>query len=82
LVRVVDADGQPVSDATVEMDTEFPKGRVVSRSSKTQSEGLAWSWVVSQQEGTYTSTVTDVSKAGWIYDSNANEKTSESLEVP
>lgn len=42
----------------------------------------AWSVLVSDQEGIHTSTVTDVSKAGWIYDSAASEEISESLVVP
>jgi len=81
-VRIVDADGQPVSGATVQMDTELPGGSVRSRTGTTQAQGVAWSYILSGQTGTYTSTVADVSKVGWIYDSAADEETSESLVVP
>jgi hypothetical protein len=81
-VGVVDADGQPVSGAAVDMDTELPGGELVKRTGMTQSRGVAWSFVVSREEGTYTSTVTDLSKAGWVYDSDADEETSKSLVVP
>jgi C1A family cysteine protease len=81
-VRVVDAGGLPVGDVVVEMDTELPGGAVRSRSATTQAQGVAWSYILAGQAGTYTSTVADLSKAGWIYDSAADEQTSESLVVP
>jgi hypothetical protein len=80
--HIVDADGQPVSGATVDMDIELPSGWVVERTGSTQSQGWVWFFAASRQEGTYTATVTDVAKADWIYDSDANEETSESLVVP
>jgi len=81
-VRIVDADGQPVSGATVHMDTELPGGTVRSQTGTTQAQGVAWSFVLSGEPGTYTSTVTDVTRSGWIYDSAADEETSDSLAVP
>lgn len=81
-VRIVDADGLPITGATVTMDTELPNGAVRTRTGTTQAEGVAWSYVLTGQQGTYTSTVTDVTNPGWTYDSAANEETTESLVIP
>jgi len=80
-VRIIDAAGRPVREATVSVDTQLLGGDVVSQTATTNRLGLARYFVVSPQVGTYTSTVTDVSKVGWVHDMAADEETSERLDV-
>ncbi|NIR12629.1 MAG: hypothetical protein GWN86_01205 [Desulfobacterales bacterium] len=81
-VPILDENGQPVSDATVYLETTLPDGTIESFSGATGTDGTVTFSVKSQLTGTYTSTVTDVVKEGWTYDSTNNIETSESLVVP
>jgi len=81
-VPILDENGQAVSDATVYLDTTLPDGSVQSFSGTTGSDGTVTFSLKSKLTGTYTSTVTDVVKEGWVYDSSSNVETSESLTVP
>jgi serine protease len=81
-VPILDENGQPVADATVYLDTTLPDGSVQSFSGTTGSDGTVTFKLRSKLSGTYTSTVTDVVKEGWTYDSASNIETSESLNVP
>ena len=60
----------------------MPDGTVQSFSGTTYSEGTVTFSLRSKLTGTYISTVTDVVKSGWTYDSASNIETSESLTVP
>ncbi len=81
-VPILDEAGQPVSEATVYVDTTLPDGSIQSFSGTTGTDGTVTFRVKSRLTGTYTSTVTDVVKDGWTYDSANNYETSESLPVP
>ena len=81
-VTIVDESDSPVSDATVYLTTTLPDGSTVSDSGATGSDGTVTFSVKSQQTGTYTSEVTDVTHASLTYDPAANVETSESLTVP
>jgi subtilisin len=81
-VTIVDAGGQPVEGAAVsgrwsglttdsDTGTTATNGQVALQSNKTK---LA--------SGTFTFTVTGVSKSGWTYDSAANVETSDSISIP
>lgn len=81
-VPILDVSDQPVADATVYLDTTLPDGSVQSFSGTTGTDGTVTFQVRSRLTGTYTSTVTNVVKDGWTYDSANNYETSESLTVP
>ena len=81
-VPILDASDQPVAEATVYLDIALPDGSVQSFSGTTGTDGTVTFSLRSKLTGTYTSTVTDVVKEGWIYDSTSNVETSESLNVP
>ena len=81
-VPVLDENNQPVPDATVYLETELPDGTIQSYSGTTDSEGIVIFSLRSRLTGTYTSTVIDVVKSGWTYDSASNVETSETLTVP
>jgi serine protease len=79
---ILDEAGQPVSGATVYLDTTLPDGSIQSFSGTTDTDGTVTFEVKSRLTGTYTSTVTNVAKDGWTYDSANNYETSQSLTVP
>jgi len=81
-VTIADNDDSVVSGATVSLETTLPDGSIVSDSGETADDGTVTFSVRSRQMGTYTSTVTDVTKDSWIYDSSANIETSDSISVP
>jgi len=81
-VPILDENDQAVLDATVYLKTTLPDGSVQSFSGKTGSDGTVTFSLKSKLVGTYTSTVTDVMKEGWTYDSASNIQTSELLTVP
>jgi N-acetylmuramoyl-L-alanine amidase len=79
-VTIQDEAGQPVSGATVSLETTQPD-EVVSDIGTTGDDGIATFKLKSNQAGEYTSTVTAVGKYGWVYDVEANVETSETLSV-
>jgi hypothetical protein len=81
-VTIHDAEGSPVSAAWVWVSTTLPDGLSEAFSGQTGEDGTVTFSLRSRQTGTYTSTVTNVSKEGWDYDVNANVETSETLDVP
>jgi PKD repeat protein len=73
-VQIVDASGNPVADATVK--GEWSGGATDTDEVTTDSDG--WATAYSDWrfgDATFTFCVTDVTKSGWTYDSNANEVT-------
>ncbi len=73
-VRIVDASGAPVADATV--SGEWSGGANDTDQFTTDSDGYGsavsdWVW----GDAEFTFCVTDVSKSGWTYDPNANVET-------
>jgi len=81
-VTIVDSANSPVSGATVYLTTTLPDGSAVASSGDTGDDGTITFKLKSQLAGTYTSTVTDVVKSGWIYDRLQNTETSDSITVP
>lgn len=81
-VSVEDENKVAVSGATVYSTMTLPDGSIASGSGETNGDGKVVFKLRSKQTGTYTSTVTDVVKEGWTYDSGANVETSESRLVP
>jgi N-acetylmuramoyl-L-alanine amidase len=71
-----------VAGATVEMTIELPDGSTTAQTALTDDNGMAIFVQKSKLPGFYTSTITDVSKTGWFYDSSLNLETSETLVVP
>jgi subtilisin family serine protease len=81
-VPVLGEIGQPVSGATVYLDTILPNGVTQSFSGTTLTDGTVTFTTKSKLKGIYTSTVTNVVKAGWVYDPASNFETSQTLTVP
>ena len=82
-VKIVDSIDNPVENVMVYIQTEIPTGEVVFDNANTGADGtVTFVYGPTPKIGTYVSTVTNVVKDGWIYDSNANLETSESLTVP
>jgi subtilisin len=81
-VTIVDVNNNAVDGATV---TGIWSGLATnSVSGTTNNQGkvtLYSSWVPWWPSGTFTFTVTDVTKPGWIYDSSSNVETSGSVTV-
>lgn len=76
-VTVRDAVGQPVVGATVRARWTLPNGGSTASSAQTDSSGRA-RFAISGTRGTYTLTVTDLVKAGYIFDA-ANSVLSRSI---
>jgi hypothetical protein len=82
VVTIQDAGGAAVSGATVTANVTQPNGQTVTISRPTKSNGKATIFLNSNQTGTYTFTVTNVSKSGWTYDAAANVETSDTITIP
>jgi hypothetical protein len=80
-VDVVDGDSAPVAGARIDVDATKPDGTVVALSATTSASGRARVSLTSSQRGTFTFTVTNVSKSGANYDPGANQETSDSIAV-
>ncbi|MCL5772589.1 MAG: hypothetical protein M1479_10025 [Actinobacteria bacterium] len=81
-VTVLDENAVAVPAATVYIDTLLSDGSTGSSNGETNTQGVATFKLKSKQEGTYTSTVTNVNKDGWAYNLAANLETTDSLQVP
>jgi hypothetical protein len=82
-VKIVDSSDNPVNGATVYIETTLPDHSKISNNGITGSDGtVTFMYGSTKQTGTYTSTVTNVVKDGWIYNSYLNVETSEQLQVP
>ena len=80
-ITIKDQIANPVDGATVSAQWTQPNGKLVNRQQVTGATGVA-SFDISSKAGTYQICVTDVTKAGWIYDPSQNVKTCETLTVP
>jgi len=81
-VTVVDTSNSPVSGATVYLTLTLPSGSTASGSGVTGTDGtVTFVYGPTKKTGTYTSTVTNVTKDGWTYDSKTGVTTA-SLKVP
>jgi hypothetical protein len=80
-IRIVDANNQAVSGATVYAQWELPNGSLQDQESVTKTPGTARFTVSSTQTGVYEICVTDVVKEGWLYDPEQNVRTCDTLMV-
>ncbi len=81
-VKIVDSSNEGVPYATVYINTTLPGGNNVSDFGDTLDDGtVQFKYGPTKTLGTYTSTVTDVEKTGWDYDSGANVETSDSITI-
>jgi hypothetical protein len=81
-VTIVDASEAPVPGATVNVNVTLPNNSVVGRVGTTNASGMATVSVNNAVSGTYTFTVTDVSKTGSTYAPASNVETSDVIVVP
>ena len=80
-VGIVDAGGAKVAGAAVTVTITKPGGAQVTQTKTTGTTGSAQFSTATSGPGTYTFTVTNVSKAGFTYDSSANAETSDSITI-
>jgi len=82
-VWIVDSIGGDVEGATVYIEMDLPGGSTHTDNGVTGSDGtVTFSYGKTKVTGTYTSTVTNVVKDGWMYNPDDNVETSESLVAP
>jgi serine protease len=82
-VTIVDSDDAAVEDATVSLDMTSPAGSTSGVIGSTANDGtVTFVYGPTCIDGTYTSTVTDVAKEGFGYDSDANTETRDFISVP
>jgi len=81
-VVIQDDGGNYVPGADVSITITKPDGITVSISESSGIDGTVTFKIRSDQVGTYETTVTDVSKDGWIYNDGANTETSDFLIIP
>ncbi len=81
-VTIQDDDGDYVPGADVLISITKPDDTIISISDISGVDGTATFKIRSDQIGTYKTTVTDVSKDGWIYHRAVNIETSDFLIIP
>jgi hypothetical protein len=67
-VTVTDGNGAAVSGATVAVSWKLPSGQTLTQSVATNSRGMA-AFNATDIAGTYTITVTNITKSGYTFDS-------------
>ena len=81
-VAIQDANGNPVPDVMVAVNTVQPDASIVRSSGLTGDDGWVTFHLRSDLAGEYVSTVTSVGKDGWLYDADSNVETMVILQVP
>ncbi len=81
-LRVLDQNNVPVPGAVVSGEWTLPGGATVAQEAVTNSRGIARYRVKSIRTGLYGFCVTDVVKAGYVYDPSQNGETCDELSVP
>ncbi len=81
-VTVHDGTGSPLSGVTVYLDMTLPDGSHATGNADTGTDGTVTFVYQRGGTGTYTSTVTNLVKTGYTYNSADNVETSETLTVP
>ena len=81
-VTIYDQHDNPLSGAMVSLETTQPKGPVVSQTGMTGADGTVTFQLRAKADGTYESTVTDVSMSGWDYTAGVNVEDSAWVKVP
>jgi len=81
-VRIVDEAGLFVSGATVSAEWTLPNGSVVPQQALTNVKGVASFRTKSRTAGVFEICVTDVVKAGYLYDPAQNRVTCGTVAIP
>ncbi|MBD3192121.1 MAG: S8 family serine peptidase [Candidatus Heimdallarchaeota archaeon] len=81
-ITVHDAAGNPLSGVTVDLSLQLPDGSTATGSADTGADGSVTFTYEEGDSGTYTATVTNLAKTGYVYDPDQNVETSETLSVP
>ena len=81
-VRIVDEAGLFVSGATVSAEWTLPNGSVVPQQAPTGAKGVASFRTKSRTSGLFEICVTDVIKAGYLYDPAQNRITCGTVSIP
>lgn len=82
-VKIVDSNNVGIEGATVYLEMTLNGNFIASGSGNTGADGtVTFVYGPTRATGIYTSTVTNVVKLDWTYDSTINVETSESLVVP
>lgn len=81
-VTVHDANGNPLSGVTVDLSLQLPGGSTTTGSADTGADGSVTFTYEEGDSGTYTATVTNLEKSGYVYDPDQNVETSETISVP
>lgn len=83
LTNIVDQDNQPVASATVNLEWTLPDGSTQGKQAVTGPAGWAGYFMLwSKQTGIYEACVTNVTKAGYLYDPDQNVETCDTRQVP
>jgi hypothetical protein len=80
-VTILDAGNAPVGSATVTARWTYPPNKAKNATAITNGSGVA-PFTIQAGAGTYQLCVTNVTKAGWVYDSGLNVETCDSRAVP
>jgi hypothetical protein len=81
-LRILDQNDQPVSNAMVSGEWTLPDESTEAQQVPTNVRGIARYRIKSLQTGVYEFCVTDVEKAGYVYDPDQNGETCDQLSVP
>jgi N-acetylmuramoyl-L-alanine amidase len=82
VVSIQDASDKPVPSAEVLIQIKYPDGDIFEYSAVTGDDGAATLRIKTRMTGTYKSSVVDILKTDWFYDSNANIEDNERLTIP
>lgn len=80
-ITVHDGNGSPLAGVTVYLDMTLPSGSHATGSADTGTDGTVTFRYQRGSSGTYISTVTNLVKTGYTYDSSMNIETSESITI-
>jgi hypothetical protein len=81
-VSILDQNGNVVPSATVFGEWTLPDGTLTAQSAATNTSGVANFRVTTRQRGLYEICVTNVTKAGYVYDPSQNVETCDVITVP
>ena len=81
-IRIVSANGSPVSGAVVRIELDYPNGSNLKLSATTGAKGRAVVVHYVTGTGTYTFTVLNALKPPMVYDPSQNVETSDSVTIP
>ncbi len=81
-VAIQDESDNPVLGAVVSLETTQPKGPVVTQTGMTEADGTVTFQLRAKADGTYESTVVDVSMSGWDYVPDPDVELSATLTLP